>query len=67
MVLGGKEGLECEVCVDGIRLAHILEFKYWGGCVLNESGRDEAECSREVVSGRRAAASIRSLVNARVR
>ena len=32
MVLGGEEGLECEVCVDGIRLEHVSEFKYLG-CV----------------------------------
>ena len=35
------------------------------GCVLDESGTDEAECSRKVESGRRVAAAIRSLVNAR--
>ena len=23
MVLGGEEGLECEGCVDGIRLEHV--------------------------------------------
>ena len=34
-------------------------------CVLNESGTDEAECSRKVASGRRVADSIRSLVNPR--
>ena len=27
MVLGGEEGLECEICVDGIPLEHVLEFK----------------------------------------
>ena len=27
MVLGGEKRLECEVCVDGIRLEHVLEFK----------------------------------------
>ena len=27
MVLVGEEGLECEFCVDGIRLEHVLEFK----------------------------------------
>ena len=52
MVLGGEEGLECEVCVDGIRLEHVSEFEYLG-CVLGESGTDEAECSRKVPSGRR--------------
>ena len=64
MMLGGEKGLECEVCVDGIRLEHVSEFKYLG-CVLDESGTDEAECSRKVASGRRVAGAIRSLVNAR--
>ena len=32
MVLGGEEGLECEVYIDGIRLQHVLKFKYLG-CV----------------------------------
>ena len=26
MVLGGEEGLGCEVCIDGIRLEHVLAF-----------------------------------------
>ena len=30
MVLGGEEGLECEVCIDGIRLERVSEFKYLG-------------------------------------
>ena len=30
MVMNGKEGLECEVYVDGIRLQHVSEFKYFG-------------------------------------
>ena len=30
MVLGGEGGLECEACLNGIRLEHILEFKYLG-------------------------------------
>ena len=34
-----KEGLECEVHVDGIHLEHVSEFKFLG-CIL-----DEAECS----------------------
>ena len=37
MVLNGEKVLECEVHVDGIRLDHVLEFKYLG-CVLEESG-----------------------------
>ena len=32
---------------------------------MDESGADEAECSRKVVSGRRVAGAIRSLVNTR--
>ena len=64
MVLNGEEGLECEVLVDGIRLEHVSENKCLG-CVLDESGRDGAECSREMASGRRVAGAIRSLVNAK--
>ena len=30
MVLGGEEGLECEICVDGARLEQVSEFKYLG-------------------------------------
>ena len=32
IVLGGEEGLEYEVCLDGIHLEHVSEFKYLG-CV----------------------------------
>ena len=64
MLLGGEEGLECEVCVSGICLEHVSEFIYLG-CVLDESNTDEAECSRKVASGRKVAGAIRSLVNVR--
>ena len=64
MGLGGEEGLECEVCIDGIRVENVSEFKYLG-CVLDESGNDEAGCSRKVASGSRVAGTIRSLVNGR--
>ena len=64
MMLGGEERLECEVCVDGIRLELVLEFKCLG-YVWDESGNDEAKCSRKVESGRRVAGAIRYLVNAR--
>ena len=63
-MFGGEEGLKCEVCVDGIFLEHVSEFKYLR-CVLNESSIDGAECSRKVASGRRFACAVRSLVNAR--
>ena len=35
MLLGEEEGLEREVCVNGIRLEHVSEFKYLG-CILDE-------------------------------
>ena len=37
MVMNGEEGLECEVHVDGVRLDHVSEVKYFG-CVLDEAG-----------------------------
>ena len=37
-VLGGEEGLNCEVCANGIRLEHVSEFKYLG-CILDVSGQ----------------------------
>ena len=49
MILNGEEGLECEVCVDRIRLEHVSEFKYFG-FVLDESGTDDAERRRKVAS-----------------
>ena len=64
MLLNGEEELQCEVHVDGIRLEHVSEFKYFG-CVFDESGKDGAECNRMVASGRRVAGAVRSLVNAR--
>ena len=64
MILNREEGLECEVHVDGIRLDHVSEFKYFG-YVLDESGTDGAECCRKMASERRVGGSIKSLVNAR--
>ena len=64
MLLNGKEGLECEIHIDGIHLEHVLEFKYLG-CILDKYITDEAECSRKVASWRRVAGTITSLVNAR--
>ena len=58
MILGGEEGLECEVCVDGTCLEYVSEFKYLG------SGTAEAECNMKMASERRIAGAIRSLVNA---
>ena len=58
MVQGGGKGLEYDVHVDGIRLEQVSKFKYLG-CVLDESGRNEAECSRKEADV------ISSLFNAR--
>ena len=63
MVLNGEEGLDCEVHVNRVSLEYVSEFKYLG-CVLDESGTDGAECSRKVVSGKRIAGAIISLVHA---
>ena len=49
MILNGEKGLECEVQVDGIRLEHVSEFKYFGS-ILDQSGTDEAECSRKLAN-----------------
>ena len=57
MLLGREDGLECQICVDGIRLKNVLEFKYLG-CILDESPRDEAECSRKVTSEKSVARSL---------
>ena len=35
-MLDGKEGLEWEVCIDGMQLEHKLEFKYFG-CGLKQA------------------------------
>ena len=51
MVLNVEEGLEYEIHVNGIRLEHVSEFKYFG-CFVDESGKDGAECNRKVVSER---------------
>ena len=61
MVLSGEDGLEC----NSIRLDHIPKFKCLE-CVLDDSGTDEAECSRKVPNERRVASAIGSLVNVRV-
>ena len=64
MVLGEEKGVECEVSVDGMRLEHVSEFKYFG-CVLDESSTDEAEYRRKVASGMGIAGVLRSLISAK--
>ena len=56
MVLGWEEILGCEI--------HVSEFKYVG-CVLNESGADDANSHRKVTHGRKVAGEFKSLVNVR--
>ena len=45
MVMSGEEGLEYEVQVNGIRLKHVLEFKYLGcfGRIRHRWGRMQKE------------------------
>ena len=50
--------------MDELRLERVSEFRYLR-CVSDESGIDVAECCRKVVSERKVAGDIRSLVNAR--
>ena len=30
MLIGGEAGLECEICVDGVRIEQVSELKYLG-------------------------------------
>ena len=46
------------------RLDQMLKLKYLG-CVLDGSGEDVVGCCRKVVSGRKVAGAIRSLINVR--
>ena len=50
--------------MNGVRLDHVSKFKYLG-CILNESGADEAVCRRKVTSGKKVTDDFRFLVNAR--
>ena len=58
----GKERTPCRIVLDGEQLEQVSEFKYLG-YMLDEKGTDDAECSRKVMSGRRVAGAIKSLVN----
>ena len=62
MVLGGEEGLECELYVDRKRLVQVSELIYLG-CVLDESVTDVAKRRRKVVNERKDAGAMKFLVN----
>ena len=62
MELGGEEGLKYEINVDGEQLEQVSDFKYLR-FVLDESGADVTKYCTVVVSGRKVAGKIRSLVN----
>ena len=47
-----------------VGMEHELEFKYWV-YVLDESGTDDAVCSRKVMFERKFSVAIRLLVNVR--
>ena len=63
-MLGGEEELICKVLINGTQLEHVADFKYLG-YVLDELCTDDPKCCRKVVSGRRVAGAVSSLVNAR--
>ena len=62
MLLGVEEELECEICVNGIRLEHVSELNTWDVFWTNRV--QMRQCSRKVASERRIPDAIRSLVNA---
>ena len=64
LVLGSEDGLNFEVLVIGTWLQHETEFEYLG-CALDESATDDAECRMKVVSGRRVAGDIKSMIKAK--
>ena len=50
----GEERFGFEICLDGMWLEQVSEFKYLV-CVLNESGAGDAKCNMEVTSKRKVA------------
>ena len=56
--------VDCEDCVDWMRLENGSEFKCLG-CFLDASGTNESEFRMKRASGRRIAGANRSLVTAR--
>ena len=51
MVLNGEEGLECEVYINGIRLEHVSEFKYFGCFWVNQVQTGQNVVGRWQVGG----------------
>ena len=64
MILNGKEGLKYQVHIDRICLEYVLEFIYLG-CFGRIRYRWSRVYNRKVVSDRRVANAIKSLINAR--
>ena len=51
IVLGGEEGLQYEDCVGGMRLEHMLEFKYLGFVLMIEVQMKQSEVGMWRVGG----------------
>ena len=51
IVIGGEEGLDCEVHVDGIRLEHVSELNNWGVFWTNQAQNGQNLVGRWQVGG----------------
>lgn len=66
MMMVGEESLGFEITLDDERLKHIFELKY-SGHMFDEKGKEEAECKRKVINGRKVYGAIESLMKAKER
>ena len=51
MVMNGEEGLECDICVDGMRLEHVSEFNIWSVFWTNQVHTSQSVVERGRVGG----------------
>ena len=46
MLIGGEEVLQCEICVDGIRLENVSDLNTWGMFWTNQVQMRQSEVGR---------------------
>ena len=63
MMLGGEEGLECDVCINGYVWSISRNLKTWDVFQTNQVQMRQSVVGRWRVGGRRVIGTIRSLVN----